>query len=77
MARGYTYLQLGKNMEAIGDFDKALSFNPNDGNAYLNRSQANYLLKNYKQAASDVQTAMSLGVQVDPNYKNQIDAAAK
>ena len=77
VARGYTYLQLGKNMEAIGDFDKALSFNPNDGNAYLNRSQANYLLKNYKQAASDIQTAMSLGVQVDPNYINQIDAAAK
>ncbi len=77
VARGYTYLQVGKPQEALNDLNRAITLNPADGNAYLNRSQANYNLKNYKQAWFDVQTAASYGIQVPPDYKAQLENAAR
>ncbi|MEO8147003.1 MAG: tetratricopeptide repeat protein [Bacteroidia bacterium] len=77
VARGYTYLQVGKFNEGLQDLNRAIQLNPNDGNAYVNRSQAMYYLKRYKEALADVQMATSLGAQIDPNYRNQIEAAAK
>ena len=75
VARGYTYLQVGKPAEALADFNTAININGGDGNVFLNRSQANYLLKNYKAANADLQTAQQLGAQVDANYAAQVKQA--
>lgn len=75
IARGYTYLQVNKPADALTDFNKAIALNGGDGNAFLNRSQAHFLLKNFKAAEVDIQTAQQLGAQVDANYLQQVKQA--
>jgi tetratricopeptide (TPR) repeat protein len=38
--RGAAYLSLGKNQEAINDFDESIRLNPNDKEVYQQRREA-------------------------------------
>jgi len=56
--RGDAYLALGKNPEAVQDYDKAIAIVPSYyGLAYVGRGIANYRLSNYEKAISDFDSA--------------------
>lgn len=58
---------LGKEREAISDFDKAISIKP-EGMYYLQRSYAYYRTGDMKMAKQDAQAAISKGSKMDPAY---------
>ena len=62
-ARGWVYLHLKQNEQAIRDFDSALTLNPLYARAYGRRGQAYRYLKDYAQAMSDYDRAIELNPQ--------------
>ena len=57
-----------KYNEALKDFNKAISLNP-QGEYFLNRSYCNYKLGNYDEAKADAISAMQKGVTIPESYK--------
>jgi protein O-mannosyl-transferase len=62
--RGRAYRALGKAVDAIGDYNQALTRNPQDAEAYYGRGLANADLKDTTDAIGDLTTALT----IDPNY---------
>lgn len=66
--RGIARLNLNRYEAALKDFDEALKVNPQNGNAYLNRSRTHRALGNRESALEDAQKAQKLGMKVDRQY---------
>lgn len=72
MNRGRIYQRLNRLPEALKDFDMAVERNPESGEAFLSRAKCNGAMGNKAAAYKDAQKAASLGMQVDPNFMNQL-----
>ena len=70
--RGCDYFQLGNYDAAIEDYTKALAINPNNKDAYFNRSQTYHKMNKPNEALDDALHAQRLGYQVDPAYIEQL-----
>jgi len=66
------YFQLGNYDSAIIDFTKAIDLNPNNKEAYFNRSQTYNNVKKSRNALDDALKAQSLGYNVDPAYLEKL-----
>ena len=62
------YFQVGNYDSALIDFSKAIEMNPNNKEAYYNRSQTYNNIKNYRNALDDALKAQSLGYNIDAAY---------
>src|SRR6187431_3086589 len=51
--RGYRKYESKKYLEAISDYDKAISLDPNDSKIYFSRGISNMKLKRFKNAIDD------------------------
>ncbi|HXX78076.1 MAG TPA: tetratricopeptide repeat protein, partial [Ktedonobacteraceae bacterium] len=61
--RGWVYVHLKQNEQAIHDFNSAIALNPQYARAYARRGLAYRFLKNYPQAFSDFDRAIELNPQ--------------
>ena len=61
--RGLRYLNLGKQQQALDDFDRALALKSNSAQSYINRANANGQLGKYARAIEDC--ARAIGLQPD------------
>ena len=64
--RGTAYSDLGRHQDAIRDYNRALSIDPENANAYYNRGIAYDDLGRYQDAIRSYNTALS----IDPDYAN-------
>ena len=62
--RGWVYLHLKANEQAISDFDSALALNAVYARAYARRGQAYRYLKDYQRAMSDYNRAIQLNPRI-------------
>ena len=62
--------------EAVRDFDRAISLNPDYAFAYFNRAVARFHLKEYEGALEDVRMCEKLGVRPPPDFLKVLAAAA-
>jgi tetratricopeptide (TPR) repeat protein/GTPase SAR1 family protein len=69
--RGWVYLHLRENEQAISDFNSALALNPLYARAYARRGQAYRYLKDYQQAMSDYNRAIELNPQDTWSYERR------
>lgn len=64
---------LGKHVEALPLYNRAIELNPNNGLFYYERSRTNALLNNIPQAKTDLQSAISAGYnKIDPQYQQML-----
>ncbi|HRC32268.1 MAG TPA: tetratricopeptide repeat protein [Bacteroidia bacterium] len=73
--RGVTFLQLNQAQKGLDDINRALSINPELAQAYASRVQANYMLGRIADAKRDLQMCNQLGVQINPELANKVNAA--
>ena len=59
--RGVMEVALGRIDDAMADYDRALSLNPELGDGYVDRGAALITLKRYDQAMVDIDRGISLG----------------
>jgi tetratricopeptide (TPR) repeat protein len=64
--------KLGRNPEAIDDFNEILRLNPNQPTIYLERSRAYRDLGKRSEALSDAKMAKASGMKVDDLYMQQL-----
>ena len=69
--RGWVYLHLKANEQAISDFNSALALNPVYARAYARRGQAYRYLKDYQHAMSDYDRAIELNPQDTWSYERR------
>jgi tetratricopeptide (TPR) repeat protein len=69
--RGWVYLHLRDNEQAIRDFNSALALNPQYARAYGRRGLAYRYLKDYQQALSDFDRAIALNPQDTWSYERR------
>ena len=62
--RGYAYLMLDKNKEAVADFDRAIKIKPDYAEAYAHRAYAKHELELWDGAIND----LNLAVKYKPDY---------
>lgn len=70
--RGVIFEITGNYIDALKDFNKALELNPDDKLLLVNRSKANFMHRYYQRALNDAERAMSYGIQIDPNFVNEL-----
>lgn len=58
--RGFNELENGQNYDAINDFDNATILDPTSFEAFFNRGEAKYNIKNYRGAINDYNKAIEL-----------------
>ena len=63
LKRGYLYLYIGKNNEAISDFSKVIVLNPKEAIAYIARGCAFARKSDFDKAIVD----SNKGIEIDPN----------
>ncbi len=69
--RGLAKYNLGRNQEAIADYDRAIQLNPNDAAAYFNRAYAKYALGKKEEAIADYDRAIWLDSNNAIAYNNR------
>jgi tetratricopeptide (TPR) repeat protein len=69
--RGWVYLHLRENEQAIRDFNSALALHPEYARAYGRRGLAYRFLKDYQQAMSDFDRAIELNPQDTWTYERR------
>ena len=69
--RGWVYLHLKENEQAISDFNSALALNPLYARAYARRGQAYRYLKDYQRAMFDYNRAIELNPQDIWSYERR------
>jgi tetratricopeptide (TPR) repeat protein/S1-C subfamily serine protease len=69
--RGIAKSSLGKNQEAIADFDRAITFNPKYVQAYINRGVPKSELGNKQEAITDYDRAIALNSKSAQAYNNR------
>ena len=74
--RGKLYHDTGNLTQALADYNQALKLKPELVEAYNNRAVAYFQLKDYAAALSDVQQAERLGLRVNPDFLQELKAAA-
>lgn len=74
--RGIAYAKKGQYDQAISDFNKVLEINPGDANAHWNRGYAYYFKREYKKSWEDVKKAQSLGLQIHPEFLDNLRKAS-
>jgi Flp pilus assembly protein TadD len=67
------YNSFQRYTEAIADFTKAITINPQHGSYYLNRSYCYYRLGDMAKAKSDAQIAMQKGMAIPENYRQSLN----
>lgn len=67
-SRGFVYLRLGKNAQAVKDYSAALRIQPDRATALLGRGVAEYRLGRAAKAAIDIQQARKIDPEVDDIY---------
>jgi tetratricopeptide (TPR) repeat protein len=72
MNRGRIYYRLKKYEEGIKDLNKAIELNDKSGDSYYLRAKCYAQKGNKAQATQDAEKAKTLGVQVDPNFLQQL-----
>ena len=72
MNRGRIYYRLKKYGDAIKDLTKAIQLNGQSGDSYYVRAKCYAQEGNKAQAQQDTEKAKSLGVQIDPNFLQQL-----
>ena len=70
-ARGWVYVHLRENEQAMSDFNRALVLNPLYARAYVRRGQAYHYLKDYQHAMSDFNRAIELSPQDTWSYERR------
>ena len=73
---GVIYQNLKQHDQAIVAFTHSIEINPSQGIYWKNRSISLYMLKDYSNALSDIEKAMELGIQVNPNYLEELKRGA-
>ena len=69
--RAYRYYETKEYLEAISDYDKALSIDPNDAKIYFSRGISNMKLKRFKNAIEDFTKNISLNGNLKKSYINR------
>lgn len=65
--RGKAYIHMGQFYRSIADFNEAISLNPKDAEAYINRGVAFYYLNSFDTAEKSIKQS----IQISPNgYTN-------
>lgn len=59
--RGILYSRLGEPQQAIADYDKGISMEPNLGEAYVDRGAALIVLTHYDEAVQDLDKGIAMG----------------
>jgi tetratricopeptide (TPR) repeat protein len=72
--RGLVRYKLKMLDASIEDFNKAISMNPKDGAAFVNRSVSYNEKGNYNQAWEDINSAGKLGYPLDKDYFMKLQA---
>jgi tetratricopeptide (TPR) repeat protein len=67
-SRAIIYSGMGKNKEAIADFNKAASLRPEIPDIYLNRALSEIALKLYKEALTDCNKAVEMSPRAGDAY---------
>jgi tetratricopeptide (TPR) repeat protein len=67
----YNYYQ--KYAEALADFTRAITLNPQQGSYYLNRSYCYYRLGDIAKAKSDAQIALQKGMPMPESYRRSLN----
>ena len=71
LAKGIDAIQNQKYKKAIEYFNKAITINPNDADAYHNRGLAKYLLEDYAEAIEDYSEALKINPDFAAAYYNR------
>ncbi len=74
--RGIAHLKLGNNQAAIDDLTIAIANDPNVANNYYFRMQAYEQMNRYREALADAEVVQKLGMDVPPDYLEQLKASA-
>ncbi len=72
LIRGITHVQFGNREEALADYNKSLSLNPNSAKALANRSSVKGMLGDYEGALRDATRAL----EIRPGYDNALNNRA-
>jgi Tfp pilus assembly protein PilF len=72
--RGIAYVWKKKYDLAIADFNKAIKLDPKNGKAYNNRAIVYSYMGETDKARQDIETAKSLGVEVNADFSKKIEA---
>ncbi|MBL7893563.1 MAG: tetratricopeptide repeat protein [Bacteroidia bacterium] len=70
--RGLAYNRTGENEKALADYTTYIQSNPNNPNAYFNRSVINKAMGKYRDALADAIKAESMGYKVESSYMNEL-----
>ncbi len=70
--RGIIFELTENYIEALKDYNRALKLDPDDKLLLVNRSKANFMHRYYKRALNDAEEAMEHGIQIDPNFVNEL-----
>ena len=65
---------LNRSQEALEDLEKAIRYKPTQGLYYYEKSINHFQLSQFALAKSEMNKAIQMGVQVDPNYAAQVNA---
>jgi len=74
---GNLYAALGKREEAIKFYKEALKISPRDASIHNNLAVAYYRRKEYRLAIEHCDTALRLGVKVNPDFLNALEPYRK
>ncbi|MGE5280104.1 MAG: tetratricopeptide repeat protein [Deltaproteobacteria bacterium] len=75
--RGYAYLKLGRDRQAVADLSRALELDAGDAVALANRAVAYFKLNEHEKSLADIGRARALGRAVDPRFEDQVRQALK
>ncbi len=74
--RGYAYMKIEKNAQALADLSKAIALRPDDALAHNNRAVVYFKMGEYAASRQDLERARALGFAVDPAFLNALKEAA-
>ena len=63
---------MGKDAEALAEFDTAISLNPKEPAFYINKSVSSFRLGKIEDARKNARQALRLGAKLPPDYLQQI-----
>jgi len=73
--RGNIYATIGKPLQALSDYNKAIEINPKIANVYKNRASAYYQVGQFDESRRDAHRAKELGAKLDPRFLGALEKA--